>query len=260
MAYVFAGQAMTNSNVYRHTFQIRVHDLDFTGKVSMPALIRLLENQRWHALSAQAKVGAYFLSVVMRAQSIEIDAELHFDDTVEAEMWVSGVGRSSLTFGHTLASDRTGGVFGRSAVTVVSLDLEGRPRPLDEGVRRFIVERETVDLPRLEPIPAPADAWSHDFRVRFSDLDLLKHVNEARYVNYVEDARYACAAQEGYGPDSQRASGRIRRLVVSYEGQARAGDRLRVATWQLASGEYAFDMKREPDGEVMALVRAEVDG
>ncbi len=253
---------MTDREFLTHTFKIRAHDLDFTGKVSLPAVIRLLENQRWHALSAQGRIGPFFLSGVMRAQSIELDAELHFDDRVEAVMWIAGVGRSSLTFGHTLSSPGAGGIFGRATVAVVSLDLEGKPRPLDEGIRRFIVDKKTIELPRLDTLPVPADAWSHDFRVRYSDLDLLQHVNEARYVNYAEDARYACAAQGGYGPDSARASGRVRRLTISYEGQARAVDRLRVATWQSPGqpGQYAFDMKREPDGELMALARVEVEG
>lgn len=253
---------MPESKLVKQSFKIRVHDLDFTGKASTAALIRLLENQRWHALSSQVDIGAYFLSAVMRAQSIALDTELHFDDEVEGVTWVSAVGHSSLTFGHTLASPAAGGVFARAAVSVVSLDLEGRPRPLGEGIRRLIVERESIDLPKLEPLPVPGDAWSHDFRVRYSDLDLLQHVNEARYVNYVEDARYACAAQEGYGPDSQRASGRIRRLTISYEGQARVGDRLRVSTWQLpeSPGSYAFDIKREPDRALMTLARFEVDG
>jgi acyl-CoA thioesterase FadM len=251
---------MPENKLVRHSFKIRVHDLDFKGKASTAALIRLLENQRWHALSSQADIGAYFLSAVMRAQSIALDAELRFDDEVEGVTWVSAVGRSSLTFGHTLASPAAGGVFARAAVSVVSLDLEGRSRPLGEGIRRLIVERESIDLPRLEPLPVPGDAWSNDFRVRYSDLDLLQHVNEARYVNYVEDTRHACAAQGGYGPDSQRASGRLRRLSVSYEGQARAGDRLRVSTWQLpdAAGSYAFEVRREPDGALMTLARLEV--
>jgi hypothetical protein len=48
---------------------------------------------------------------------------------------------------------------------------------------------------------------------------------------------------------------------VSYEGQAREGDRLRVTTWAPGDtpGQYAFEVRREADAAPMAKARVAVE-
>ena len=97
--------------------------------------------------------------------------------------------------------------------------------------------------------------------MRPSDVDLLRHVNQARYVDYIEDARYACARAGGYGKHGQGADAELKCLAASYEGQAREGDRLRVTTWPLceAPRQYAFEVRREADAALMLRARIEVE-
>lgn len=245
----------------RDVFSIRTHDLDRSARLSASAICRILENPRWNALKPDGLVGASVNIGVLRAQSLEIERRVGFGEKIEVSMWLSGVGRTSFSLGYTIRSSADGGVIARSAASCVSTDIEGRPRPLGPGLERLLSDRETIPVPRLDHSTG-AGAWSRDIEVRPSDVDLLRHVNQARYVDYIEDARYACAGRGGYGAHGQGADGALRYLAVSYEGQAREGDRLRVFTWALGGdpAQYAFEVRREADAAPMARARVGVGG
>jgi len=58
------------------------------------------------------------------------------------------------------------------------------------------------------------------FRVRHYELDVLGHVNNAVYVQYMQEAAIEGSTRAGFGPDWYRARGTgwvIRRLTVRYE-------------------------------------------
>jgi len=217
-------------------------------------------NPRWNALRSDGLVGASVNIGVLRAQSLEIERAVGFGEKIEVSMWLSGVGRTSFALGYTIRSSADGGVIARSAGSFVSTDIAGRPRPVGPGLERLLSDRETIAVPRLDHSPT-VDAWSRDLVVRPSDVDLLRHVNQARYVDYIEDARTACTRAGGYGERNQGADAALKYLVVSYEGQAREGDRLRVTTWALGDtpGQYAFEVRREADAAPMAGARVEVE-
>jgi acyl-CoA thioesterase FadM len=251
---------MSDENVVRDVFTIRTHDLDGSAQMSAAGLCRILENPRWNALRSDGLVGASVNIGVLRAQSLEIERGVGFGEKIEVSMWLSGVGRTSFALGYTIRSSADGGVVARSAGSFVSTDIDGRPRPVGPGLERLVSDWETIEVPRLEHSPT-ADAWSCDLVVRPSDVDLLRHVNQSRYVDYIEDARYACTRAGGYGEHDQGADAALKCLIVSYEGQAREGDRLRVTTW--ASGDVPgwveFEVRREADAALMARARVKLE-
>jgi len=252
---------MSDASVLRDVFTIRTHDLDWSARLSASGLCRILENPRWNALRSDGLLGGSVNIGVLRAQSLEIERRVGFGEKIEVSMWLSAVGRTSFTLGYTILSSADGGVIARSAGSFVATDIGGRPRPVRPGLERLLSDRETIEVPRLDHA-LPSGAWSRQLAVRPSDVDLLRHVNQARYVDYIEDARYACARAGGYGEHGPGAEAPLKYLAVSYEGQAREGDRLRVTTWALgdAPGRYAFEVLREADAVPMARARVEVEG
>jgi acyl-CoA thioester hydrolase len=58
---------------------------------------------------------------------------LRFEDEIETRLRVDKVGRTSITYAWTIAKDGTSYIKGRH--TVVHVDGEGRPEPLDERIR-----------------------------------------------------------------------------------------------------------------------------
>ncbi len=90
---------------------------------------------------------------------------------------------------------------------------------------------------------ATSPAGSHDparpsyvayHRVRFSEVDTLGHVNNAIYINYLEQTAIDHAAALGLDQERLAALGGVfivRRHEIDYLQPAVAGDYLRVLTW-----------------------------
>jgi YbgC/YbaW family acyl-CoA thioester hydrolase len=61
---------------------------------------------------------------------------LRFDDEIEIRLRVDNVGRTSVTYAWTIAKDGEPHVKGKH--TVVHVDGEGRPAPLDDAIRAML--------------------------------------------------------------------------------------------------------------------------
>jgi acyl-CoA thioester hydrolase len=94
----------------------------------------------------------------------------------------------------------------------------------------------------------------HPVQLRWSDPDMLGHVNHARALALLEDARLAMV--DGF-PGSPLI---LARLEVDYLRQLyyRAGERLCVTSWVTRLGTKSFTLRQElvQDGEV--AIRADV--
>ena len=98
-----------------------------------------------------------------------------------------------------------------------------------------------MERPRPAAWPPPSLAgathvYLAHFRVRYHQLDPLGHVNNATYLNYLEQAAIDHAAG-GYDVERLRALGGLfiaRRHEIDFLSPAFAGDWLRVTTWGLA--------------------------
>ncbi|MGY1720301.1 MULTISPECIES: acyl-CoA thioesterase [unclassified Blastococcus] len=94
----------------------------------------------------------------------------------------------------------------------------------------------------------------HPVRLRWSDPDMLGHVNHARALSLLEDARLAL------GEDHAGGGLILARLEVDYLRQLyyRVGEELCVRSWVTRLGTKSFTMRQElaQDGEV--AIRADV--
>ena len=86
------------------------------------ALMRRLDlpRERWGSFPRR-KVEAEYLKV------------LRFDDEIEIKLRVEKVGRTSVTYAWTIAKDGEPHVKGRH--TVVHVSADGKPEPIDDGLR-----------------------------------------------------------------------------------------------------------------------------
>ena len=90
---------------------------------------------------------------------------------------------------------------------------------------------------RTDPGPVPdldAQLFETSFRVRFHEVDTLGHLNNASYLNYLEQAAIDHAAFLGLTLDRLRNLGGVfvaRRHDIVFLKPSFAGDLLRVITW-----------------------------
>jgi thioesterase-3 len=76
-----------------------------------------------------------------------------------------------------------------------------------------------------------------ELEVRSTEIDAMAHVNNAKYLEYLEWGRFGWVEQSGLGLDFYGRSGLgtvIANINIDYRAEATLGDRLRVAT-RLAS-------------------------
>lgn len=174
---------------------------------------------------------------------LEIDRPPRWNDVITIETWPSGLERLFATR-EVVFRDEKGRSLARGTSAWIVIDTErrrparppsilhnidppDRPPPLDAG-------RDDV------PAPDRVDR-TRDFTVRYHDLDLNRHVNNVRYLEWALETLPAGVLDE----QSCRA------LALKFEAEATLGDRVR-ATAELHHGTEALRVRHR-------LAQAETD-
>ena len=141
--------------------------------------------------------------------------------------------------------NRTGGHAGSDDAPVVRASTDwvycdvasGRPVSVPDEMKIGLfgtTDAPSQDrAPRVNP-PSEPPAGVFTITVRPSHLDHMRHVNNAVWADFLEDAALALFAERGYGLGEMLEEGgalRIRSLDIEYLGDARLGQALEVQTW-----------------------------
>ncbi len=101
------------------------------------------------------------------------------------------------------------------------------------------------------------------FRVRSYELDSLRHVNNAVYQNYFEEAATRASAEAGFPYDwyfQQRRAWVIRQMLIRYMAPLQYGDEVELRTWvsdiRRIYSHREYDLRRADTGEPVARGRA----
>ncbi len=233
--------------VFRCPLRTRGYELDAEGLIPASTLLRYAEQVRWQAYAAQAAeftgLSAGARSFVIAAERLEVLAQLSYDVALEGLFWLAKVGRTSLEFVNLLCRAEDGATVARVRVTAVHIGLDRRPAPVPEGVRRLArgdLDQTFAFLPPLDGEPPPT-AFAHPVTARFSDMDLMAHVNHAVYLAWFDDARRA----------APQAGGRLVTASLDYREQAVARDRLTALVWPLGERRLGATLRRESDGATL---------
>lgn len=106
--------------------------------------------------------------------------------------------------------------------------------------------------------------YTRRFRVRHYELDSFGHVNNAVYVNYMQEAAIEASSDAGFGPAWYRERGAnwvIRRLAIRYLLPAVYNDELEVTTWisgvRRATCTREYEIMRRADNARIARARVQ---
>ena len=187
----------------RHVFQcpVRRADLHPGGTVNNVAYVDYLQEARLDVLrrhdtpvSAQRGEGLVVVGTV-----IEYLVPLTLADRpLYIASWVTEVRAASFTLAYELYTEPAHAespvVHARATTTLTPYDFGAeRPRRLTADERERLL-RDPEPSPFADQGRAPRSApwtegvWREDVWVRFSDVDLLGHVNNVRYLDYVQEA------------------------------------------------------------------------
>jgi acyl-CoA thioester hydrolase len=186
----------------RHVYecQMRRADLHPGGTVDNVVYVDYLQEARLdllrhHRTSPTPQPGEGL--VVVRTVLEYLEPLRLADAPLSVEVWVTEVRAASFTLGYELTTRRDPDlppVVHARATTVLApyVFADERPRRLTPEERERLsedVEKPPIEDPRgARRQPCGPGAQRHSVHVRFSDVDLLGHVNNVRYLDFVHEA------------------------------------------------------------------------
>lgn len=210
--------------IYTSSLLLPPNDIDLSNRLKPSAFFNLIQSTA-SAHAERLNLGfrglqAAGLFWVLSWVKLEIDDYPAYQDTITITTWPHRRYRL-YSIRDFLFLDHNGQVFcrGRSAwlpvnagtQRIASLDRLPRPVPYFEG------RSALPDLPEKLHIPEQAEAVYHR-HIRYTDLDLNQHVNNARYVEFLLDSY----------PLEFHSQHSLRSLTFSFQAEAKYSDQLTI--------------------------------
>ena len=100
--------------------------------------------------------------------------------------------------------------------------------------------------------------FTHTEQVRFRDLDPMGHVNNAVFLTYIEQARFAVLADAGAATGLGEMNMIVARIEIDFRAPVELGQELEIAVRASRFGTKSFDLDYElrVDGELVAEAKS----
>ncbi len=236
-----------------YTYRLRSSDADASGRMSLPALINLMQDAAWqHAAALEASVEvlqAQGLTWVLSRMRVEIDRYPGMGESITLNTWPSGNERH-YTFRDFRFLNEAGEEIGRGTTTWVVLDLKTRrPIPMPaEWHERTQPPAGCNPISRSMARWDPPEARPNSLRqkVSWQHLDINQHVNQTHYV------RWALAPL----PSAINREAGCREIDLIFRREILMGDALLLVAEPVGADEFSHAIYRETDQQLMAQMRS----
>jgi acyl-CoA thioesterase FadM len=249
-----------------HSYEVRFDECNIYGFMTPAAALGYLQD----VAERDAKSGnllddkGYWIA---RRTTADFFTPVPVRATLEAETFAAGFSKVTAHRNYELriiTGQEPAGVRPEPALKArtiwVYLDERGRPARLSPIWKEVWLPEGSPPLPEETPWPAFPDrpAFKTKAPVRFSDLDVQAHMNNAAYVELLDNAAWEAFAFLGVLPDSGAGQLLPLHYDIEYLESAKAGDWLEVDSWfQAVAGATAqFERYQRVRREGRLLVRA----
>jgi acyl-ACP thioesterase len=241
---------MSEAATYSEEFGVRVCDTDPWGRATVRTLLLLLQEAATsHATDLGVAVDYLIenrLAWVMVRLQVSMTSWPHGGDTIAVETWVHSASRV-MTERRFRVIGGGGAVLGDVVTQWVILDTaRRRPVRLPKFALDAIAPVVRAEKPvSLDEIPE-LDASEHDrtFEVRFSDLDIAQHVNNAAYIQWISETV----------PEEKLRTHIPHRIDAHYLAECRFGDVVDSRSAETAGG-FLHSLRRRSDGAEVLRAR-----
>lgn len=243
--------------VHEARYRVRFDEAGPSGLVRTSALMRYAQDVAWQHSTAlgfgRLWYGERGLTWLVRSAELEVLAPIAMGEDV-----VSG----TQVVGQRRVWARRRGEFANADGTLaawvhtdwVMIDSRGALTRIPEVFgERFRIPDASGQIGRVPLPPTPDGATARTFSVRPHELDPMDHVNNAVYLDWLEDAVLAAAAAAGA---DARIDALPRRYRLEYAAAADAGMAVTDAVWREASGSWSYRLTAVDGPE---LFRAAID-
>lgn len=240
-------------------YRVRFDEAGPDGLARTSAILRYAQDVAWQHSTARGFdrdwYGQRSLTWLVRAAELEILAPVPLGTTIvsrtavvgQRRVWARRRGEFSLPDGTPAGWVHTDWVMidGRGGLTRI-------PEIFAE---QFRIPASTDQIGRVPLEPTPPGASRRQFAVRPQELDPMDHVNNAVYLDWLEEAMLRDA------PDEARAALATtpRRYRLEYAAAADSGATLEDAAWRDGETSWAYRLSG-PDGGDLFRARLELPG
>src|SRR5438270_9187516 len=98
----------------------------------------------------------------------------------------------------------------------------------------------------------------HNEPVRFRDLDPMGHVNNAVFLTYIEQARFAFLARAGAATGIEETNMIVARIEIDFKAPVQFGQEVEISVRASRFGTKSFDLEYElrVDGKLVAEAKS----
>jgi acyl-CoA thioesterase FadM len=190
------------------TYRVRFDEAGPDGNLSAAGYLRYAQDLAWiHSETAgfgRDWYGERGLTWLARAIELEVEAPVTYGAELDVTTHLTGFRR---VWARRLTEFRTHELpaeIARATTYWVLINASGRPvRPPEGVIEAFGSELADFAPLRLADEPAPADALRYDSTVRRGELDPLGHLNNAAYLDYL-DEHYLDVGRHDALPEKRR--------------------------------------------------------
>ncbi|MGD8747389.1 MAG: thioesterase [Balneolaceae bacterium] len=234
---------------YRENFKIRASEIDFNQQATLPAICNLLQEIAGnHARKLHFDITDLQkekLTWVLHRLCVDMTRFPDWRETIIIKTWPSS-GDGLRAYRDFVITDTNGSIIGKSLSYWLIMDVKSRrpvriPKEILEmapASSRHVLPVQDANLSAIEN----ADP-SQEFHVRKTDLDLNKHVNNVRYIEW---------ALSDLNDNSKAAF-----IDIKFMAESVLGDTLTTLCEKNDAG-HCHQIRRKSDQKTMALARTQV--
>lgn len=175
---------------FQETFKIRASEIDFNQQATLPAICNLLQEVAGnHARELEFDITDLQkdeLTWVLHRLHVQMDRFPNWRETITIKTWPSS-GDGLRAYRDFLIMDGNGDIIGRSLSYWLIMNIQSRrPARIPQKILEMAPDNTNHVLPVTDSNFPKLDQvdYSQQFEVRQTDLDLNRHVNNVRFIEW----------------------------------------------------------------------------
>jgi acyl-ACP thioesterase len=239
---------MENNGFWEYNFRVRSFDVDQNNNMTLTSISEYLQEVAGDHANT---MGFGYRQVVLQQMAwilggikIEVERLPLWEEEIRVKTWV--VENNRFTSRRDFQwYDQAGNVLVNASTNWILLNTERR-RPVAIDSMNFQVTlhpEQKATSSEVSSIRAKFDEVdSSEYQVRYSDLDMVGHMNNTKYIQLFLDY---------YTPDFHN-SHQIKSLDINFKNEAQYQDKLELSVMQNTDS-HLIELKRNKDGKVNCL-------
>ena len=250
------GRRMSESALIKASWEdeysISFYQVDTKNEVFLPVLWSFMQETAWHhadhlGVGYSDLMGQQYFWVLSRL-SVRMEEYPRWGDRIKVKTWLTGTGRLFALRQFSMA-DSTGKILGTARSAWLVLDVKSRKpqkiQPIFKHLRHLFDHLPPAEEPeKLTPPVQPKSKKSYE--VRYSDIDIHHHVNNAKYLEWILDSV----------PFEMNRTHQIQIFEINFLAESSFEDAISIQTEALQESPPVFLHRVSREGEGKELCRA----